>query len=369
MIALRKKCLMVMGALLTIVCSQAMSSRDLQGGQKQQVPVIRNPKKTIAKELIKISKDLVIGSNKDGAEDFFEELQSVLADDKGNIYVLDGRAEIVKVFDSSGKLISTVGKKGQGPGEYERPSGMQFTSNKELLIRSIGRLSYFTLDGKYLRQFSKMTWDVSPIPDRKGRFIGLSFSPTTERGVFNNQLMIFSEDYSPLKEIAGYKGQMRADTEMQPIFPKRILYAMLKNGNIVWGINQSYVLNITDEEGSLLRQFTREYDPIAISDEEKKATLARMNRLAPGGNWEFPENYPPMYNIITDDENHIIIQTYEHFRSPYRKYEIFSVDGKYVADFVLKNNLAYWKNNKIYCITETGEGIPQLERYSVIWGK
>jgi hypothetical protein len=361
--------LLIACALLMTTGAGSSQAGAQQPPKESAVSVIKIEKKPHTKQSIKLVKEMTIGTSVKDAEEFFEELQAILVDESGNIYALDGRAQIVKVFTKDGRFIHTIGRSGQGPGEFEGPSGIQLTSKGEIFIRSRGRFSFFSLDGKCLRQQNVMTWDTNPVPDRQGRFIGLGFSPTEERGVFNNQLTIFGADYVPIKVITGYKSSMKSDTEIQPVWPKRILYTRLSNGTIVWGINQEYVVNITDEEGTLLRSFERDYDRIEITNKVKQSVLDRFNRVAPGGHWEFPKYYFPMYDLHTDDANHIIVQTYEHYRSPFRKYEVYDVNGKYLVDFILDGNLAYWKIDRIYSIKESDEGVSKIDRYRVVWNK
>jgi len=60
--------------------------------------------------------------------------RDILKDNEGNIYVLDyGNCRIQK-FDPEAKYLLTIGQKGQGPGEFERPSF--FMMNKESIIHT-----------------------------------------------------------------------------------------------------------------------------------------------------------------------------------------------------------------------------------------
>ncbi len=62
------------------------------------------------------------------------EPREIDVDEDGNIYVLDRKAIHIKVFNSCGKFVRTIGKKGQGPGEFETPSGIRITPQKEVLV-------------------------------------------------------------------------------------------------------------------------------------------------------------------------------------------------------------------------------------------
>ena len=47
----------------------------------------------------------------------FESPFDIEEDPRGNVYVLDYRANNIKIFSSEGKFINTIGRQGQGPGD------------------------------------------------------------------------------------------------------------------------------------------------------------------------------------------------------------------------------------------------------------
>lgn len=72
------------------------------------------------------------------------------------LYVLDTQgAKGVLVFDESGKFIKKIGQNGNGPGEYLQPNYFQIDSiNKEIEILSYLKISYYTLNGEFLRDLN-----------------------------------------------------------------------------------------------------------------------------------------------------------------------------------------------------------------------
>ena len=86
----------------------------------------------------------------------FTQLKGVIAGPHGQMFVLDGRPQEIRVFDRTGKFVTTAARRGQGPGEIANANGM-------LLVRdtiwandpSNGRWSAWSAaDGKYLRQIT-----------------------------------------------------------------------------------------------------------------------------------------------------------------------------------------------------------------------
>ena len=69
---------------------------------------------------IELIEDLVIGSE-DNANERFGDRVSVGVDDQGRIYVADTDNHRIQVFDADGTYLATLGRDGQGPGEFEFP--------------------------------------------------------------------------------------------------------------------------------------------------------------------------------------------------------------------------------------------------------
>jgi len=87
------------------------------------------------------------GSEED--EVFFGSIAQVLADDAGNIYVLDQQQSHVEVFSPEGEYLQTLSREGEGPGEVRRPEDMLFMPDGTLgLVQYFnGRIITINLDG------------------------------------------------------------------------------------------------------------------------------------------------------------------------------------------------------------------------------
>jgi len=62
----------------------------------------------------------------DDEEIFFGVINKVLVDDANDIYLLDQQLSEIMVFSADGELIKTLGREGEGPGEFRRPADMAF---------------------------------------------------------------------------------------------------------------------------------------------------------------------------------------------------------------------------------------------------
>src|SRR5687768_3298995 len=60
----------------------------------------------------------------DDAEKSFGEIRGVVATRGGTIFVLDYRAQEIRVFDSGGKFVRLAARRGNGPGEITDANGL-----------------------------------------------------------------------------------------------------------------------------------------------------------------------------------------------------------------------------------------------------
>ncbi len=78
--------------------------------------------------------------------------QAVLGED-GNIYILDLDEPHIKIFNSSGRLLNAFGERGQGPGEFSRPFGMDVDQAGNLYVGEyqLDRITVLTREGQFIR--------------------------------------------------------------------------------------------------------------------------------------------------------------------------------------------------------------------------
>ena len=72
----------------------------------------------------------------DGAEEYlFGSISSIAVNDDRDLYVLDGQAQHVRVFDSAGVYVETLGRRGEGPGEFGYAEAIALLLDGRLVVR------------------------------------------------------------------------------------------------------------------------------------------------------------------------------------------------------------------------------------------
>lgn len=101
------------------------------------------------------TEELKLGSEADDATGFGD-VRGILVDKNQNIWVLEASLQEIRVFTPAGKLLRTVGRKGQGPGEFIYADGMALDPDGLIWVHDPknGRFSLFDQNGKFVRQQS-----------------------------------------------------------------------------------------------------------------------------------------------------------------------------------------------------------------------
>lgn len=82
---------------------------------------------------------------------FFARVADITCDNDGFVYVCDSRANNIKKFSQEGEYIATIGRKGQGPGEFNWP--FLITINRShIFVWDMGnyRICKLTTEGDFI---------------------------------------------------------------------------------------------------------------------------------------------------------------------------------------------------------------------------
>ena len=116
------------------------------------IQVVRNPKAPMyPQEALELQEELTIGMAEGAEEYMFAGLRGIAVDDQGEIFALDQRKPRADVFSGDGSHIRSIGRRGQGPGEFQTPFFIALAPAGELLVGDMSRLSFFERSGDFLR--------------------------------------------------------------------------------------------------------------------------------------------------------------------------------------------------------------------------
>ena len=93
----------------------------------------------------------------------------------GEMLVLNAGDCRVLAFSPDGELIRSFGRQGEGPGEFENPTGL-LVRQDEVWVFQMMRVTVFALDGTYLRTLTSRVEMHAPLLTRRGLLVRLGAS-------------------------------------------------------------------------------------------------------------------------------------------------------------------------------------------------
>lgn len=107
-----------------------------------------------AKESLQLTERFRIGSER-GLDDSFGRIRDIQQDRKGRVYIIDPTLMRVLLFDSTGRKVGTIGRQGDGPGEFQGPWKVFIGRGDSVFVvdLSLARLSVFSPTLAFVRSF------------------------------------------------------------------------------------------------------------------------------------------------------------------------------------------------------------------------
>jgi hypothetical protein len=352
--------------ILIFCCSQQKAAWKGTIEEVDGIPLVKNPKEPVYTEDVCIlEEELTIGETEGREEYMLSRIIDVAVDDAGNIYAADMKENQIIVFDRNGCYVRTIGRPGQGPGEFSRILDIQITPRNELMAydRLAFKLTFFSLDGNYTRSLHLKGVQALRKNIRENvegnYYVGtIEFQGQYGTNAFRSSREVreYGSDFTFIKTI--FKDKFRtADVPLR----HDMLARFPSSGLIICGFTDTYEFRIINPDGEIVRRVLKLYDPIGISDEEKmKRGLADVKSV--------PKYFPAFQDFSMDEDGRIFVQTFESQADENKfYYDVFDPDGKYVAKISLNALPACWKNGKMYTIKYDEQGCQYIKRYELNW--
>ena len=167
---------------------------------------VRNTGDPLWSQNWQVEEEWRIGSDTSGGPELFGNIGSFDIDAQGRAFILDDQAQEIRIFDSEGAFVRTVGSRGEGPGEFVQATSVDVSSNGEIWVTEMqqGQLNIFDSTGSLLRveRSNAPGSIILPYPggfDRVGRFNVVFIDPYEED--FTWVLARFDQSFSPVDTI------------------------------------------------------------------------------------------------------------------------------------------------------------------------
>lgn len=199
-------------------------------------------------------------------------------DSEGSIYFINYRKVeyCIFKFDRNGNFVKHFARKGQGPGEIQRPN-MPIINNRDEITITDTALQKFLIfsKGGSLLQETKLDSDIQlVIPLKNGKYLMVKSSSGIEEKF---SLILCNAEFGEIKELdsteipSPYKGN--GIKGIYPAFISTISGESIYVGND----KREYEIWEFDLEGILKRKIKKEYKHVEVSEEYKKRYLKQFD--------------------------------------------------------------------------------------------
>lgn len=294
--------------LLLVVACDSAGSGAAWAGTTETLPNgavrVTNPAEALwnADNAWQLERELVIGRTEGAGADVFASVSALAVDGAGNIYVLDRQTNDLRIFDSTGAHVRSVGRAGEGPGEYRAANGLAWISVDSLVVvdqrgnrysvldrngdhvRSVPRqLSFFgwvfngNIDGDVIYEVSGVGRGDDRVPALLGtRLRGDSLQTgevsdaagtRTDIGQFPVDTVLLARPAGPLYQAYTVQNE-RGGMSMGVPFAGRPYYYLDGNGGIWFGHGGATHLYHTTLQGDTLAEIILATEPTPVTQDE-----------------------------------------------------------------------------------------------------
>ncbi|UCH97463.1 MAG: hypothetical protein JSV88_11590 [Candidatus Aminicenantes bacterium] len=240
--------------------------------------------------------------------------------DSSHIYITDG--ETIYIFSVTDfKLKTKFGKKGEGPQEFKiNPAGVTKLvidiQTETIIVNSIGRVSFFTKDGRYLKE-------VQIVSGNNFKSIGshyVGYAVSREGKILFLTINLYDSTFNKIKEIFRKEYYVQPNKKFNLIKlgwggARRAIYTVYDEKIFVEG--DENVIHVFNKEGNEEYVIKLDYDRLKVSEKHKKEIVEDLYSIYTGPTMQelikekgyFPEYFTARIFKIAD--NKIFVPTYK----------------------------------------------------------
>ena len=344
---------------------------------------------------------------------------SIAVDDDRNVYVFDGQAQEVRVFDSAGVYVKTLGRRGEGPREFNRAEAIALLPDGRLVVRDPGnqRLEVFVPATGESAQWGYNAGGLhSSFPlytDVNGRtFVGTGVL-SRDNGLY---LIVFGPDGTQVDSLpdpsstyeppmlsaerrgVNASGQPTHVSATSPVpFSPVFLWTVHPSGHFLTGLSSEYRIDLARDDGVL--RIERAADPVPVNDEERayerERTTRGMRNVDSDWSWNgppIPDHKPFFHELLAGRDGRIwvrlsaearAVENEDHdpedpssipvfWREPVR-YDVFELDGTYLGVVAPPDEFTPWVHpvfdgDHVWAVTRDELGVQRVVRYRIVVG-
>lgn len=304
----------------------------------------------------------------DSEEIILQQITGIKSDSEGRIFLTDQRALQMHVFDPHGEYLTSIGRDGSGPGEFQSLTRIYIDQNDRVFVFDINeaRNTVFAENND--------NWEPKSIFTTEGQMYGIesadfdgnlilrqSLSRYPDPGAFWYEHELATGSLSSGvkdKNVLTFKEMgflFSDDGFMQPIpFGRTTVLTTDPRGNIYLVWNEAFEMAKYNAKMEFIDSLRVEIPNQPISTEENSNAMDRVgNNFRSLAREHMPDSKPVINNMLVDKKENIWLQTFD---SP--EYLVLDREGTPLKSFDLDGELRldHVDINRIYAMKIGDEG-------------
>ncbi len=354
--------------------------------EENGIRAVHNPETPLYGEFtLDLETDLTIGGDGDDSTIFYE-ARRMAVDEEGNMYVLDSGNHRIQKFDDEGNFLQTIGKEGQGPGEFENLSAIFLADDGTFYAADGMRMHRFKQDGTFLSSIplTNRITDFWIAPDK--HIYGVEVR-NTEQGR-HRYLVKLNPEGKELETLAEYADVQAVDRENEGV---RMRYVIMHRynpllylipspgGGFFYTHSAEYTLMHADAQAETDTIIKKAVEPAPISRQEKDRIIQdTMDYVSTRGRnvpediirqgCRFPPTAPFFVAVVVDDRGRLYVRRLKSSldESDTQVLDIFGPEGHYLYQVTTEVRPSVITGGRLYELWEDEEeGTIQLRRYRI----
>ena len=330
-----------------------------------------------------------------GADDspesvFFGTVGGLAVNSKGRIFVGDYQAHTVYVFSDTGRLVTSIGREGEGPGEFNNVNGV-FVGQADTVFVVHDRTSQLSVFEPDTYEFDHSVRIGHTDRGYPTQFLGVN----ANRYVFVYRSFVNSRAdlYEPLDSLrvmlvernGKVEGQIVSVIEDSDIhftirdgtvfvsktpvpFARRSYFRLGTNGQVYTGRTDSIRISIADLSGKRVRYIQRPHRPEPVTRAEIDERTAHIidNEARREFAAAIPRTKPAFRTFRVDEKGQIWLKT-TGGQDDTATWTILSAEGALVGEVILpvEASLRVIDDGRAYAVTEDEAGAPIVVVYRI----
>jgi hypothetical protein len=328
-----------------------------------------------------------VGGPDAGEQEMLYSAQEVSEDPEGRFYVLNYGDRRIQVFDSAGRFLRNLGRRGRGPGEFTSPMG----------VASVGSDAVYVLETvpsrfvRYRRSTGEFV-DNSPIEAKQLIPVRMNVGGDGRVALeFMTMLMRTSESVSAslvawvdtaggiprtavqfdstakLRHNRRNPGGPAKSVVTDPPFAPRPVWALDGRGGVLYGDGAEYVVHRAAPGTAPAVAFRGEGDPVPVTRADRDEFLA-----SPRGklftDYQFLEHKPYFNGLLVDHEGMVWVQ--RPAPEGGQLWEVRRPDGRKAGEVRLPagSRVLNVSRTSVYVMEVDEDDVETLHRYRLVRG-